>query len=384
MSDILVSIGVICYNNFTYFFEALESALNQDYPWIELIVSDDGSPNFPYKQVENYIAENRRQNIRSLKILNNKENVGTVRNLNRVIKAASGQFICFLAGDDMFYDQHVITKYVEGFQHFDETAMIEVAQTGMYDEKMEKLQYYFLRPYVAQKLQEGATGDWLIEALIRNPYIPTTSTFFKKKFFDEFGLFDTNYTLIEDVPTHLEMARKGYRFYYHNFIAIKHRHGGISHGQSHVKKKSHMLYIRDTLRLINKEIWLLKHEYHGDQKLELLAKCRAERRWFKSLLPREGIWKKAIWLLSNFQLLIDWFYHKPWFSREKAKYPIMTGAAIAIGAACLAQVCGESRIFQVLNWIGWISCGLGLVDWLFALIVQWLYNMIKTPDLAID
>lgn len=47
--DELISISILTYRNYRYLYEALESVFSQDYSNIELIVSDDGSDNFPWR-----------------------------------------------------------------------------------------------------------------------------------------------------------------------------------------------------------------------------------------------------------------------------------------------------------------------------------------------
>ena len=41
------SFGIVCYRNWEFMKETIDSVLMQDYSQIQLIVSDDGSDNFP-------------------------------------------------------------------------------------------------------------------------------------------------------------------------------------------------------------------------------------------------------------------------------------------------------------------------------------------------
>ena len=60
MNRPLVSVGVLVYKNFHYIKDVINSILEQDYPNIELIISDDGSPDFCAKEIENYIYGHKR------------------------------------------------------------------------------------------------------------------------------------------------------------------------------------------------------------------------------------------------------------------------------------------------------------------------------------
>lgn len=62
--------------------------------------------------------------------------------------------------------------------------------------------------------------DELLRLLItEGPCLPSTSTCFKKEFFDRFGVFDEAYTLIEDYPMHMRLAEEGWIIHYNNFVA---------------------------------------------------------------------------------------------------------------------------------------------------------------------
>jgi teichuronic acid biosynthesis glycosyltransferase TuaG len=84
---------VIPFYNCTYVNHAIESALNQSYPCIEIIVVDDGSTKHvkkirPYLSRIHYVG---------------KANGGTASALNHGIRMASGEYIAWLSSDDIFY-----------------------------------------------------------------------------------------------------------------------------------------------------------------------------------------------------------------------------------------------------------------------------------------
>ncbi|WP_332694874.1 glycosyltransferase [Halalkalibacter lacteus] len=83
---------IIPFYNCQYVNEAIESALNQNYSNIEIIVVDDGSTKYVNK-VKKYV--NRIKYIK-------KPNGGTASALNTGIKNASGDYIMWLSSDDVF------------------------------------------------------------------------------------------------------------------------------------------------------------------------------------------------------------------------------------------------------------------------------------------
>ncbi len=96
----LVSIIINNYNYDRFLGEAIDSALNQTYPNIEVVVVDDGSTDCSREIIESY-------GDRIVTVL--KQNGGQASSLNAGVQAASGDILCFLDADDIFYLQKVET-----------------------------------------------------------------------------------------------------------------------------------------------------------------------------------------------------------------------------------------------------------------------------------
>ncbi|MBD2482369.1 glycosyltransferase family 2 protein [Planktothrix sp. FACHB-1365] len=106
----LVSILVNNYNYGHFLAEAINSALNQTYSPIEVIVVDDGSTDNSRSIIESY-----EQKI--IPIL--KENGGQATAFNVGFAASRGDIICFLDADDLF-EPHKIEKIVQIFEQHSE------------------------------------------------------------------------------------------------------------------------------------------------------------------------------------------------------------------------------------------------------------------------
>jgi glycosyltransferase involved in cell wall biosynthesis len=91
--NFLVSIIINNYNYGHFVSEAIDSALNQTYSQIEVIVVDDGSTDNSRKIIASY--EHRITSIL-------KENGGQASALNAGFAATQGDIICFLDADDIF------------------------------------------------------------------------------------------------------------------------------------------------------------------------------------------------------------------------------------------------------------------------------------------
>lgn len=93
----LVSVWVISYNQEAYIEEALRSALDQDYPNLEVVVSDDASTD----RTPAIIAALAQENPGRLVPLLNTVNRGITANSNVALRHCRGKYIAFMGGDDV-------------------------------------------------------------------------------------------------------------------------------------------------------------------------------------------------------------------------------------------------------------------------------------------
>ena len=90
-----VSVIIPCYNQALYVAEAIESALSQTYPNIEIVVINDASNDDSSKVIKDYA--DKHQNII---FLDEKENKGVVKSRNLAISKCSGNYILPVDADD--------------------------------------------------------------------------------------------------------------------------------------------------------------------------------------------------------------------------------------------------------------------------------------------
>lgn len=244
----LFTVIVLCYRNWEFLNEAIASVLEQDYPKIELIVSDDSSAGFPKEEIAEYIDSYKSENIKNIVIRSEKVNIGTVRHLNHNIELSNGKYICFLAADDALASKYVLSQYAQAFSRYPDDARLVMAQTAMYNRNLDELESYYLTPYIQSLLEPSVKYEELYKALCYSPCLPTTSTCYTRAFFNKYGLFDDSYKLIEDYPLHLRIAREHIPLNFINFLAVKHRDGGISHGGTTALSQTRILYYNDYIR----------------------------------------------------------------------------------------------------------------------------------------
>ncbi|MBT8125406.1 MAG: glycosyltransferase family 2 protein, partial [Gammaproteobacteria bacterium] len=91
-----VSIGMPVYNSEKWIKSAIDALLNQTYPNIELIISDNASSDNTQDLCEALARENP-----CIVYHRNKSNVGVTENYNRVFRASSGKYFKWASGSDL-------------------------------------------------------------------------------------------------------------------------------------------------------------------------------------------------------------------------------------------------------------------------------------------
>jgi glycosyltransferase involved in cell wall biosynthesis len=112
----LVSILIPVYNRESIISETIQSALNQTYNNIEVIVVDNASSDGTWTIIESFAATDNR-----IKAFRNKSNIGPVKNWTRCVEEASGYYGKILWSDDLISPDFV-EKCIALFD--DETAFV--------------------------------------------------------------------------------------------------------------------------------------------------------------------------------------------------------------------------------------------------------------------
>jgi glycosyltransferase involved in cell wall biosynthesis len=94
----LVTVIVLCHNYGRYLGEAIESALAQTYPNLEVLVMDDGSTDDSLEVAQRYADRVR---------IISQPNMGMERTANRAVAEARGELFCFLSADDALEPTYV-------------------------------------------------------------------------------------------------------------------------------------------------------------------------------------------------------------------------------------------------------------------------------------
>jgi len=200
--------------------ELLKAVANQTYRYIELLISDDGSPNITKEELREAV-EPYRSRFKSIVINKNKINYGTVRHINGIIPKMHGDILCGIAADDTFYDSYVIESIVDFFRN---NSNVDIITSKRYDEG-DKVE----RPI--KKVQKIIKNDFESYQKIMfraTPLISGAGTFFRKELFEKYGYFPEKFKLVEDASFFTKLVSEGVQFGFLDRITILHGAGGVS------------------------------------------------------------------------------------------------------------------------------------------------------------
>ncbi len=193
-----VSIIVPCYNEEDVIIASLKGLLFQTYPYLEIIVVDDGSKDRTYDIAKQFEFE---ENNKSLKVFS-KENGGKSKALNFGIKKAKGTLICSVDADSKL-DKYAIELLVQHFQdpHIAAVAgSVHVINTDSFLTKLQALEYI-------QGLNMVKNGQALLKLV---NIIPGPIGMFRKKAMQEVNYYSHD-TFAEDCDITLALIAKGYK-----------------------------------------------------------------------------------------------------------------------------------------------------------------------------
>lgn len=225
--DRLFSVVIPSYGGGALWKTAVDSVLMQDYPEIELIFSDDCTPNFNVGEVQRYIERKKGGNLRRFMVIRQSQNIGTVANLKEADRHCMGRYLTHIAMDDAYCSSNVLSQYAKALQSKGAGTLGVYANSLVCDEELNLLGGVSFDVEKAKDMN-NMTGTEQFAVLAEGCCIHMGATAFIRDEFMHSGGFDEKYRLIEDWPYFLKCTLTGYRFHYEPFEAIYYRMGGIT------------------------------------------------------------------------------------------------------------------------------------------------------------
>lgn len=380
----LVSIVVLCYKNTAYAHGMLKSILDQDYPRIQLIVSDDGTEDFEPDELLEYIDEEKESNIEQVIVRKNEDNLGTVKHVTQVLPLVQGEYLVLTAADDRYNDSGAITACVRRLLNRPEAQWL-VARTNLltpdYRQSIGIMPAYQDLPYFEAEDAERLFSRWS-----RRSMALPCQMMFRSTAISLVGGIDLSYTYSEDWPLVLKLLRAGYAPVFLDRIISIHSTGGVTNSNDRYGIDIRKAFYQDKQQLMDTEVLPYWDQLMPeDQKaLALYLREIMERNYFLDITCEEvAFWEKlklALQIPRRFGWLVERKYlalagkvdHKKWLALVQCL--LVSGAVLAACGGLLSQ-----PIISLLGWIEVFAGGIsGVVCILSAILKIYCHLKAKT------
>ncbi|MFD0694188.1 glycosyltransferase [Paenibacillus sp. GCM10027628] len=230
---------VIPFYNCPYVDEAIQSALDQTYSDVEIIVVDDGSTTYTDK-----IAPFK-DRIRYLR----KANGGTASALNHGIRHATGQYIAWLSSDDLFHPDKIVRQL--SFM-LAQDAWVSHTNYDLVNALNETIESSAGRSYVS-RLE-------FRRAFLKSVPVHGCTVMTKKELFEHVGFFNEHLLYTQDYEMWIRIVLSPFEFHYLQESLTRFRwHGGNGTLLHQAGMEKEVRYIRETyspliLNLLQKNV----------------------------------------------------------------------------------------------------------------------------------
>jgi hypothetical protein len=188
----LISIGIPTYNRAEgYLRECVESAMNQTYPNIEIIISDNCSSDGTGDLVKS-LGDSR------IRYFRHHQNIGANNNFNHCLEQADGRYFLLLHDDDLI-DRDFVQTCMEAGNYETEVGIIRTG-TRLIDS---------LGRTIKEKPNNVAglsTEDFFLGWFSNDTTLYLCSTLFHTEFLKAVGGFSSRHNLFQDVVAEVQLA----------------------------------------------------------------------------------------------------------------------------------------------------------------------------------
>jgi len=193
------SVCIPVYNGSNKIINAVKSLEKQTFKNFETIIIDDKSIDDTYIKTKKYLQESKLKYI----LHKNESNLGMVRNWNKTIELAKGEYIAFLHHDDEYLCHHLEEAY-KVLKKYDNIGIYAVGNQirerpiiGFIENKK-----YFQYIYKMKNVS------------------PPSETIFKKKYKNHEYFYNEKYIYCPEVELYLEIANDGLKIYHSNIQTV--------------------------------------------------------------------------------------------------------------------------------------------------------------------
>jgi glycosyltransferase involved in cell wall biosynthesis len=210
----LVTAIVTCYNHERFVTHCLESIKRQEYPNLQVLLTDDRSKDASAAIIRGWLAANPSLPVT---FIENQQNQGLCKTVNQVLTLARGKYVCPLSTDDL-WEPGKIWEQVRLMESLPEQTGVVYSDAFLMDEKGAPLPNRFIGTY--RQFARPPEGD-IHDTLWDGNFIPAMTTLIRRSAFDQVGVYDET-LFYEDWDMWLRISRR-YHFAYFPKPSAKYR-----------------------------------------------------------------------------------------------------------------------------------------------------------------
>lgn len=266
----LVTIVITTFNCEQYVEETVQSALDQDYPNLEVILVDDGSSDSTIKIAERFSPK--------VEIVQQSNSGGPSKPRNTGLSMAKGAYISFLDGDDLLEPERTRRQVVALERHPD--AAMCVGDYRNFKDGVTSKGHFSTCPQLTAKFQQSPERDTVVfpkgeaaNLLLQENFTITVSVMYRADLVREQRGFSEELKACEDYHLNYRMA-SNYPVVVINEFVFKRR----MHDTNVSSNALSMLYHYTKSRIL-----LMQQEDSPDRALKLRARARNYYRSFVKL-----------------------------------------------------------------------------------------------------
>lgn len=244
----LVSIIVITYNSSEYVLETLESAKVQTYPNIELIISDDCSTDDTVEICRKWLEKNKERFVRT-ELITVEKNAGVSANCNRGLYASKGEWLKYIAGDDLLIDK-CISLYIGFITRFNDSMIVH--SSAISKNKNNETRIIKPKKHIVTSSQKKQ-----YKFLLKDNWILAPTTFINRNILIQNEGFNIKYRMIEDYPLWIKLFQENIQFSYLDEPTVIYRENPTSLTNNMIgssRKQYIISYLRVYRDLVYKEL----------------------------------------------------------------------------------------------------------------------------------
>lgn len=148
----IITFVITSFNQKDYVGKAVQSALDQDYMPLEIIIADDHSTDGSYEDLQKLVGQYAEQGGKHQVLLHRNEiNLGVLRNCENAFLLAHGELIVLGGGDDISHSNRVST-IVRNWLTCNKKPTVIFHDVNLIGLKGEALEHYFGRPTIRNPL----------------------------------------------------------------------------------------------------------------------------------------------------------------------------------------------------------------------------------------